>query len=54
MYKIVTDWKLSEGKRFRELIVYCYNYSTEEVRKYGLDDFKPFKKVYTLKYQKSD
>lgn len=31
--KIVADWSL--GNKFRELIVYTYNYSRDEITKYN-------------------
>jgi len=48
MKKIVNDWKILEGLRFRELIVYTYNYTDEYITKYGLDNGKPYKQNYRL------
>ena len=48
MRKIVADWKLNDGKRFSEMVVYVYNYNAEEVIKYGVNDGKPFKDTYKL------
>ncbi len=49
MRQIVADWKLAEGKMFREMIVFVSNYSAEEVIKYGYNEGKFFKDTYILK-----
>jgi len=33
--KIVADWKINEGAKFREIKVYTYNYNEESITSYG-------------------